>query len=188
MCPQWRDSRGIQANMTNFLPQPSAQIPAALPNEPDLLVVELRRQREKLERYLRRNQPRQQLLSSLNVTGNCLAAILAAAPALGGPVSTAELTKLLNLQSPSWRWICAAAALLSTLAAASGLLLQSSRLEEKVNRCQTAKARLEALELGLELGQFNRDYAAETLLTCVEATAALDPALGRSGNRLARRL
>lgn len=174
--------------MANSLPQPSAQIPAALPNEPDLLLVELRRQREKLERYLRRNQPRQQLLSSLTVICSCLAAILAAAPALGGPVFTAELTKLLNLQSPSWRWICAAAALLSSLASASGLLLQSSRLEEKVNRCQTAKARLEALELGLELGQFNRDYAAETLLTCVEATAALDPALGRSGNRLARRL
>ncbi len=174
--------------MANPLPQSNTQPPVAAPNEPDLVLVELQRQREHLERFLRRNQPRQQRLSGLAVTGSSLAAVLTAAPALGGQAFTSELTELLNLQSPSWRWICAAAALLSALASASSQVLQSSRLEEKVNRCQTARARLEALELGLELGQFNRDYAAETLLACVEATAALDPTLARSsGQRAGRR-
>ena len=144
--------------------QPGNQLPSALPDEPDRLLIELRRQREQLERFLRRNQPRQ---------------LLTAAPALGGQSFTSELTKLLGLQSPSWRWICGVAALLSTLASACSQLLQSSRLEEKVSRCQTARARLDALELGLELGQFHRNYAAETLLACVEATAALVPTLAR---------
>ncbi|MFM7286593.1 MAG: hypothetical protein ACKO02_07185 [Cyanobium sp.] len=112
--------------------------------------------------------------------------MLTAAPALGGPSFTTELTKLLGLHSPSWRWICAAAALLSTLASSCSQLLQSSRLEEKVSRCQSAMARLDALELGLELGQFERDYAAETLLACVEANAALDPGLTRGNTSRSR--
>lgn len=159
--------------------QPGNQLPSALPDEPDRLLIELRRQREQLERFLRRNQPRQLRLSGLAVTASTLAAVLTAAPALGGQSFTSALTKLPGLQSPSWRWICGVATLLSTLASACSQLLQSSRLEEKVNRCQTARARLDALELGLELGQFHRNYAAETLLACVEATAALDPTLAR---------
>jgi hypothetical protein len=166
--------------MTDPSPQPGSATPPPLPAEPDRLLSELRHQRDLLTRFLRRNQPRQQRLSILAVGSSSLAALLTAAPALGGPSFTAELTKLLGLQSPSWRWICAAAALLSTLASTCSQLLQSSRLEEKVGRCQSAMARLDALELGLDLGQFTRDFAAETLVACVEASAALDPALARS--------
>jgi len=157
-----------------------------LPSDPDRLLSELRNQRDLLARFLRRNRPRQQRLSTLAVVASSLAAVLTAAPALGGPSFTTELTKLLGLQSPSWRWICAAAALLSTLASSCSQLLQSSRLEEKVSRCQSAMARLDALELGLELGQFERDYAAETLLACVEANAALDPGLTRGNTSRSR--
>jgi hypothetical protein len=166
--------------MADFTAQPGNRLPSALPDEPDRLLIELRRQRDQLERFLRRNQPRQMRLSGLAVSASTLAAVLTAAPALGGQSFTSELTKLLGLQTPSWQWICGAAALLSALASASTQMLQSSRLEEKVSRCQTARARLDALELGLELGQFNRNYAAETLLACVEATAALDPTLAFS--------
>jgi hypothetical protein len=159
--------------MADFTAQPGNRLPSALPDEPDRLLIELRRQRDQLERFLRRNQPRQRRLSGLAVTASTLAAVLTAAPA-------SDLTKLLGLQAPSWQWICGAAALLSALASASSQMLQTSRLEEKVSRCQTARARLDALELGLELGQFNRNYAAETLLASVEATAALDPTLAFS--------
>lgn len=157
--------------MADLSPQPPA---------PDRLLSELRLQRDLLARFLRRNQPRQQRLSTLAVAASSLAALLTAAPALGGPSFTTELTQLLGLQGPSWRLLCAAAALLSALASTCSQLLQGSRLEEKVSRCQSAMARLDALELGLELGQFGRDYAAETLLACVEASAALDPSLARS--------
>jgi hypothetical protein len=166
--------------MADPSPQPGGSTPSLLPTEPDRLLSELHHQRDTLARFLRRNQPRQQRLSTLAVAASSLAALLTAAPALGGPSFTAELTELLGLQSPSWRWICAAAALLSTLASSCSQLLQSSRLEEKLSRCQSAMARLDALELGLDLGQFERDFAAETLLACVEASAALDPALARS--------
>ena len=170
----------VTAPMADFTAQPGNRLPSALPDEPDRLLIELRRQRDQLERFLRRNQPRQRRLSGLAVTASTLAAVLTAAPALGGQSFTSDLTKLLGLQAPSWQWICGAAALLSALASASSQMLQSSRLEEKVSRCQTARARLDALELGLELGQFNRNYAAETLLASVEATAALDPTLAFS--------
>lgn len=70
--------------MANPLPPSNTQLPVAAPNEPDLVLVELQRQREHLERFLRRNQPRQQRLSGLAVTGSSLAAVLTAAPALGG--------------------------------------------------------------------------------------------------------
>ena len=166
--------------MADPSPQPGSSTPSPLSTEPDRLLGELRHQRDLLARFLRRNQPRQQRLSTLAVAASSLAALLTAALALGGPSFTAELTELLGLQSPSWRWICAAAALLSTLASSCSQLLQSSRLEEKLSRCQSAMARLDALELGLDLGQFERDFAAETLLACVEASAALDPALARS--------
>lgn len=166
--------------MTHLSPQAGSSRSTRLPSDPDRLLSELRNQRDLLARFLRRNRPRQQRLSTLAVVASSLAAVLTAAPALGGPSFTTELTKLLGLQSPSWRWICAAAALLSTLASSCSQLLQSSRLEEKVSRCQSAMARLDALELGLDLGQFKRDFAAETLVACVEASAALDPALARS--------
>ena len=166
--------------MADLSPQAGSSRPPSLPSDPDRLLSELRHQRDLLTRFLRRNQPRQQRLSTLAVAASTLAAVLTAAPALGGPTFTTELTTLLGLQSPSWRWICAAAALLSTLASSCSQVLQSSRLEEKVSRCQSAMARLDAHELGLELGQFERDYAAETLLACVEASAALDPSLTRS--------
>lgn len=166
--------------MTHLSPQAGSSRSTRLPSDPDRLLSELRNQRDLLARFLRRNRPRQQRLSTLAVVASSLAAVLTAAPAIGGPSFTTELTKLLGLQSPSWRWICAAAALLSTLASSCSQLLQSSRLEEKVSRCQSAMARLDALELGLDLGQFKRDFAAETLVACVEASAALDPALARS--------
>ncbi|MFM7513756.1 MAG: hypothetical protein ACKO3F_10430 [Cyanobium sp.] len=172
--------------MTHLSPQAGSSRSTRLPSDPDRLLNELRNQRDLLARFLRRNRPRQQRLSTLAVVASSLAAVLTAAPALGGPSFTTELTKLLGLQSPSWRWICAAAALVSTLASSCSQLLQSSRLEEKVSRCQSAMARLDALELGLELGQFERDYAAETLLACVEANAALDPGLTRGNTSRSR--
>ena len=172
--------------MTHLSPQAGSSRSTRLPSDPDRLLSELRNQRDLLARFLRHNRPRQQRLSTLAVVASSLAAVLTAAPALGGPSFTTELTKLLGLQSPSWRWICAAAALLSTLASSCSQLLQSSRLEEKVSRCQSAMARLDALELGLALGQFERDYAAETLLACVEANAALDPGLTRGNTSRSR--
>jgi hypothetical protein len=56
-------------------------------------------------------------------------------------------------------------------------LLQTSRLEEKVSRALAARARLEALEQGLVLGQFDRRAATDALLLCIETTALLDPGL-----------
>jgi hypothetical protein len=146
---------------------------------PDPLIEQLRSRRAQLDRFLRRALPRRHQLVNASILFSSLAALITAAPAFGGQAFTAGLTETLGLQVPSWRLLCGLASAASVVASVSTQLLQTSRLEEKVSRGMAARARLEALEQGLELGQFDRKAVTEALLLCIETTALLDPGLER---------
>lgn len=153
---------------------------------PDPLIKQMRSRRDQLDRFLRRALPRRRQLVSASILFSSTAALLTAAPAFGGQSFTAGLTDALNLSMPSWRLLCGLASAASVVASGASQLLQTSRLEEKVSRALAARARLEALEQGVLLGQFDRKAATDALLLCIETTALLDPGLERSRGRPGR--
>jgi hypothetical protein len=146
---------------------------------PDPLIEQMRSRRGQLDRFLRRALPQRRRLVNGSILFSSLAALITAAPALGGQSFTTGLTEALNLSVPSWRLLCGLASAASVVASVTTQLLQTSRLEEKVSRALAARARLEALEQGLALGQFDRRAATDALLLCIETTALLDPGLER---------
>ncbi|MEX1323506.1 MAG: hypothetical protein AB1Z21_04840 [Synechococcaceae cyanobacterium] len=145
----------------------------------DPLIEQMRSRRAQLDRFLRGAIPRRRQLVNASILFSSAAALITAAPAFGGQAFTAGLTEALSLSVPSWRLLCGLASASSVVASLTSQLLQTSRLEEKVSRALAARARLEALEQGLLLGQFDRRAATDALLLCIETTALLDPGLER---------
>jgi hypothetical protein len=143
----------------------------------DPLIEQMRIRRAQLDRFLRRALPRRSQLVNASILFSSAAALITAAPAFGGQAFTAGLTEALGLSVPSWRLLCGLASASSVVASLTSQLLQTSHLEEKVSRALAARARLEALEQGLVLGQFDRRAATDALLLCIETTALLDSGL-----------
>ena len=152
----------------------------------DPVIEQLRSQRAQLDRFLRRALPQRRQLVNASILCSSLAALITAAPAFGGQAFAASLTEILNLPMPSWRLLCGLASAASVVASVATQLLQTSRLEEKVSRGLATRARLEALEQGLALGQFDRRSVTEALLACIETTTLLAPGLERAESSLAR--
>jgi hypothetical protein len=127
--------------------------------------------REMLERYLATTSSRQHRLLNLSIVAGAVAAALTAAPALGGPTLTDWLDSTLHLSSPSWRLLCAAAAVCAVAATIATQLLKSHNLEEHIARAEAVRAKLETLEIGLSSGQVSTPHAAAEFMKCVESAA-----------------
>jgi hypothetical protein len=138
------------------------------------LLDRIGRKRTQIEAFLSAARPRKRRLLNVTIVGGSTAAILTAAPAIGGQSLTASLTEALGLASPSWRLLCAGAALSSVVATTATQLLKSQNLEEHVTRALSCRARLEALEVGVTLGQLDVQRATAEYLKCVEEAAFLD--------------
>jgi hypothetical protein len=140
------------------------------------LVSRIRHKRAQLETFLGAARPRKRRLLNTTIIGGSLAAALTAAPALGGQPFTAWLTAALGLTSPSWRILCGAASVCSVTATVATQLLKSHNIEEQVTRAQGCRAKLEALEIGLTMGQLDIRQATTEYLKCVEEAAFLESA------------
>ena len=138
------------------------------------IVTRIRDKRLQLERFLSAARPRKRRLINTTIVGGSIAAVLTAAPALGGQPLTAWLTGALGLTSPSWRILCAAASVCSVTATVATQLLKSHNMEEHVTRAQGCRAKLEVLEAGLALGQLDIRQATAEYLKCVEDAAFLE--------------
>ena len=138
------------------------------------IMTRIRDKRLQLERFLSAARPRKRRLVNTTIVGGSIAAVLTAAPALGGQPLTAWLTGALGLTSPSWRILCAAASVCSVTATVATQLLKSHNMEEHVTRAQGCRAKLEVLEVGLALGQLDIRQATAEYLKCVEDAAFLE--------------
>jgi hypothetical protein len=134
----------------------------------------IRQKRQQLEKFLSGARPRKHRLINTTIVGGSIAAALTAAPALGGQPFTQWLTTTLGLTSPSWRILCAAAAVSSVTATVATQLLKSNNIEEHVTRAQSCRAKLEVLEIGLTVGQLDVRQATTEYLKCVEEAAFLE--------------
>lgn len=140
----------------------------------DDILGRIRDKRAEVERFLATAVPRKRRLLNTTIVGGSLAAALTAGPAVGGAPFTAWLTMALGLTSPSWRLLCGAASMASIMATVATQVLKSNNLEQNIGRAQTARARLEVLETGVTLGQFDTRQAATEFLKCVEDAAFLE--------------
>ncbi len=140
----------------------------------DTLIGQIREKRARLERFLARSLPRKRRLLNITIVGGALAAALTAGPAVGGQSFTQWLTKTLELASPAWQLLCAAAAGCSIAATVATQVLKSQNVDEHVARAQSCRAKLEVLEIGLTTGMVDAKQAAAEYLRCVEETAFLE--------------
>jgi MFS family permease len=138
------------------------------------LAGRIRQKRAELDAFLSAARPRKRRLLNTTIVGGTLAAALTAGPAVGGASFTAWLTMALGLTSPSWRLLCAAASVSSIMATVATQLLKSNNIEEHVTRALGCRAKLEALDLGLTLGQLDVRQATAEYLKCVEDAAFLE--------------
>lgn len=138
------------------------------------LIGAIRRKQERVEAYLSAALPRKRRLLNVTIIGGALAAVLTAAPAIGGQSFTAWLTRTFGLASPSWQLLCLVASVSSIMATVSTQLLKSNNLEENVGRAQRCRAKLEVLEVGLASGQLNAAQATTEYMRCVEEAAFLE--------------
>jgi hypothetical protein len=138
------------------------------------LVSHIKEKRRHVEAFIARAVPRKRRLLNLTIVAGVVAAALTAAPAVGGQPFTAWLTGMLNLTAPSWRLLCGAASLCSVLATVATQLLKSDRLEERVARALSCRAKLEVLEIGIATGQVSASQATSEYLRCAEEAALLD--------------
>jgi hypothetical protein len=138
------------------------------------LASRIRQTRAQVDAFLSAARPRKGRLVNTTIVAGTLAAALTAAPAAGGQAFTTWLTAALHLPTPSWRLLCVAASICSITSAIATQLLKSNSLEENVSRAQRTRAKLDALEMALTVGQLNSGYAAEQYFQCVEETALLN--------------
>jgi hypothetical protein len=134
----------------------------------------IRNKRQHIETFLAAARPRRRRLVNTTIVAGSVAAALTAAPALGGQPFTAWLTAALGLSSPSWRLLCAAAAVSSVTATVATQMLKSQNVEEQVTRAQGCRAKLEALEVGLSIGHVDLKQASGEYLKCLEEVAFLE--------------
>lgn len=140
------------------------------------LISRVRAKRAKVERYLRVVGARRRRLVNVTIVAGATATMLTAAPALGGKPLAGWLTETFELSSPSWRILCALAAVCSLIAAVATQLHTSKNYEEHIARAQEIKATLEMLEVAIISNHLNQHEATSEYLKIIENTSFIEAA------------
>ena len=148
----------------------------AAENADDGLIPRVRAKRVDVERYLRVVGARHHRLVILTIIAAAIATLLTASAAFGGKPLADWLNETLALSTPSWRILCAVAALCSLTAAVATQLQTSKPYVEHIARAQKAKASLEMLEVAIALNHLGSHEATSEYLKIIEATSFIEPA------------
>jgi hypothetical protein len=111
------------------------------------LTEEIETRRRAIEQYLDAKRPISNRLTTISVISSCVAAALAAAPAVGGKGFADTVGNGLAIGRPEivWRLLCLAAVAASIAAAISANLSKSSDLAERVAATEAANSLLDGL-------------------------------------------
>ena len=148
----------------------------AIENAAEGLVPRVMAKRVDVERYLRAVGARHRRLITLTIIAAALATLLTASAAFGGQPLAQWLTDTFALSTPSWRILCAVAALCSLTAAVATQLHTSKNYLEHIARAQKAKASLEILEVAIALNHLDHHQATSEYLKIIETTSFIEPA------------
>jgi MFS family permease len=138
------------------------------------LILRVQAKRAEVDRFLRATGARRRRLVNVTIVAGTIATALTAAPALGGKPLADWLTETFALSSPSWRILCAVAAVCSLAAAVATQLHTSKNYEEHIVRAQGIRATLEVLEVAIASDHLSQHEATSQYLECVENTSFIE--------------
>ena len=140
----------------------------------DALLKRLRDKRLRIAAFNNKFGPRGTYLTNIGIVASAAATLLTAGPALGGLRLTQALGSA-GENSPSWRILCAAAALFSLAATVATNLFRTHDIAARLARAQACDAKLESLELLAELKQLTLKDATVRFEKCLQEMALIPP-------------
>ena len=132
------------------------------------LIAGVRSKLADVERYLRAVDARRRRLATVTIVAAAIATLLTAPAALGGKPLADWLTETFESPTPSWRILCALAAVCSLIAAVATQLHASKNYEAHIARAQEIKANLEMLEVAITLDHLNQHEATSQYLEIIQ--------------------
>jgi hypothetical protein len=140
------------------------------------LISQVRAKRAEVEQYLRAVGARRRRLVTVTIVAAAIATMLTAPTALGGKPLADWLTETFQLSSPSWRLLCALAAVCSLTAAVATQLHTSKNYEEHIARAEEIKATLEMLEVAITSNHLSQHDVTSQYLKVIENTSFIEAA------------
>lgn len=128
-------------------------------NDADALLNRIKTKRREVADYLNKNEPKQSRFITISIVSGALAAALTAGPGVGGSGFIETANGLVSFGIPVWQVLCLLATLLSMSAVITNGLLKSNDLTSKIAQVRGCDAKLEGLEIMLDLEQIDLKQA-----------------------------
>lgn len=125
----------------------------------DTLLKRIQTKRSEVSEYLKKNEPRQSRYITISIVAGALAAALTAGPGVGGTGFIESAKGVFSFGIPVWQVLCLLATLLSMSAVITNGLLKSRDLTTKIAHVRGCDAKLEGLEIMLDLDQIDLKQA-----------------------------
>ncbi len=127
------------------------------------LTENIEQRQSSIKRFLRRERPRRNRLTTTSVVGSALAVGFTAGPGVGGPSFAAGVQGALTLEQSSivWQVLCLAAMVMSVVAAVTTNLANSHSVAEKVSAAEACNTQLEGLQTALTFGHLPLEDAVQ---------------------------
>jgi len=125
----------------------------------NVLLTKIKTKRQELANYLQKTKPQNTKLVNSSIIAGALAAALTAGPGVGGEGFISSAKGMVSFGVPVWQALCLAASILSVVAVIANGMLKSNGLAAKISKTQLCDAKLEGLEIMLELRQIDTKQA-----------------------------
>lgn len=131
----------------------------------DAMLKRIRAKRRRIAAFVTTLEPRGVRLNNLSIICGSIATVLTAGPAIGGQTLTDALGGPGN--SLSWRLLCGGAAASSLIATVATNLYKSREISSRLAKANACEAKLEVLELGVDLGKITEEEAFSRYNECI---------------------
>lgn len=128
-------------------------------NDADVLLDRIKIKRREIAGYLTENEPKQSRFITISIVAGALAAALTAGPGVGGSGFIETASGLVSFGIPVWQVLCLLATFLSMSAVIANGLLKSNDLTSKITQVRGCDAKLEGLEIMLDMNQIELKQA-----------------------------
>lgn len=136
-------------------------------SDADVLLTKIKSKRQQISGYLAKAEPRYSLLINCSIIAGAFAASLTAGPGIGGDGFISVAKNIVSFGVPIWQALCIFATILSVSVVITNGMLKSYGLASKIANAQACDAKLEGLEIMLELGQVNLEQATQQYTICL---------------------
>lgn len=128
-------------------------------NDADALLEKIKTKRQEVADYLKKHEPRHSRLITFSIVAGAAAAALTAGPGVGGGGFIEAAKGVVSFGIPVWQVLCLLATLLSMTVVITNGMLKSKDLTSKIARVRGCDAKLEGLEIMLEMQQIELQQA-----------------------------